>query len=387
MPKAKSKATLLVADGAGGMVQVQDRRFQAEAGNWPVSFEVPQEQADTWLRYLQAACERRDWISSSMAQLEARQNSGSITLNNGAPGKPQIAVVWERKRNGPLTVQARHVGGLAMAEADVKALFDEINDHSQRRVTQRVYRRGMLEYERLPFRGETWLDETLRLGPPTVQDEQTLIGPQVVIVDALIDIIAMNDAPWVFRQRLEELATFLCVAMGTAIRLPEGGQAWTFTEGVADCAVRYLGYCEPNFPQQMPARDTCRPVPLRPVTRPDFSLRGIIIGTDSEQTLPADISDLWRSFRALPEDRRRQFLQSASKWQEALIHAKDKSTLSYVLMVVACEALKPWEPEFRRHNIYDVTGQPIQHVARTTQVCQLPSRSPHRRQMNSPAAT
>ena len=36
MAKAKSKAKFLVADGAGGMVPVQDRRF--EQGNWPISF-------------------------------------------------------------------------------------------------------------------------------------------------------------------------------------------------------------------------------------------------------------------------------------------------------------------------------------------------------------
>ena len=108
MAKAKPKAKIMVADGAGGMVQVQDRRF--EAGDWPIRFDVPKEQADTWLRYFNAECERRGWSSSSIGQLEARENSGSITVNTGGAGKPQLAVVWERKRGGPIKVRARSAG-------------------------------------------------------------------------------------------------------------------------------------------------------------------------------------------------------------------------------------------------------------------------------------
>ena len=44
MSRTKSKAIIMVADGAGGMAQLQDRRF--EQGNWPVQFQVPAEQAD-----------------------------------------------------------------------------------------------------------------------------------------------------------------------------------------------------------------------------------------------------------------------------------------------------------------------------------------------------
>jgi hypothetical protein len=59
MAKAKSKATFLVADGVGGLFQLQDRRI--EANNWPIRFEVPNERANTWLQYLSAECERRGW--------------------------------------------------------------------------------------------------------------------------------------------------------------------------------------------------------------------------------------------------------------------------------------------------------------------------------------
>ena len=62
MAKAKPKATIKTADGAGGMAQVQDRRF--EVGDWPIRFEVPTEQANTWLQYLTAECRKRGWNCS-----------------------------------------------------------------------------------------------------------------------------------------------------------------------------------------------------------------------------------------------------------------------------------------------------------------------------------
>src|SRR6266567_3529934 len=107
MAKSKSKATIMVADGSGGMAQIEDRRF--EVGEWPIRFEVPKKEADTWLQYLSAECRRRRWHYASIGQLEAKENSGSITVNTG-DGQPQLAVVWERKPGGPLKVRARSTG-------------------------------------------------------------------------------------------------------------------------------------------------------------------------------------------------------------------------------------------------------------------------------------
>ncbi len=42
--KAKTKSTIKGPDGAGGMVAVEDRRF--EKRDWPISFTVPSEQAE-----------------------------------------------------------------------------------------------------------------------------------------------------------------------------------------------------------------------------------------------------------------------------------------------------------------------------------------------------
>ena len=108
MAKAKPKATIMAADADGGMTQVQDRRF--ETGDWPIHFEVPKDQADTWLQYLSAECRTRGWSNGGITQLEPRENSGSITINTGDRGHPQLAVVWERKRDRPIKVRARSAG-------------------------------------------------------------------------------------------------------------------------------------------------------------------------------------------------------------------------------------------------------------------------------------
>ena len=121
--------------------------------------------------------------------------------------------------------------------------------------------------------------------------------------------------------------------MGETIRLPPSGRAWTFQAGADDCAVRQLGYMEAANPTKMPQRGEIQAVPLRP---PHALPREL--GTN-QQIIRDDVVELWASFRALPPERRLQFLQAAAKWQEAI--AQWPRTLSFALMVVACEALKP----------------------------------------------
>jgi hypothetical protein len=354
MPKAKAKATVMTADGSGGLAKVQDRRF--EQGDWPIRFEVPNEQAGTWLRYFNAECERRGWNNSSFGQMEARENSGSVTVNTGGADKPSLAVVWERKRDRPMHLRARSGGMPEFPLAEAQELFGRVNDRCRSGATESIYRRGLLEYDGLPWCGELWLDDTLRLGPPSRQDETALLGPRVILVDAFVDCVGRSDAIWVFDKNLRELSVFLSVVVGTAIRIPEQGRTWTWTsttDGTAECAARNVGYWEQHNPSEMPARNAGRAMPLRPVTRPDFSERGIDI-TTTEMLLPADVADLWMAYCALTEDRRQQFLQAGAKWQEALTQRRDGNTLSFALMVVACESLKPEDRKFREHNIYHI---------------------------------
>src|SRR5260370_31222836 len=107
--RRKSRAIVSVPDGTGGMARVHDRRF--EAGNWPIRFTVPEgDEAETWLRYLSRECHRRNWNTGGLAQLDARENSGTITINADGPAGRQIAVVWDRNRCGPLEIRAHSSG-------------------------------------------------------------------------------------------------------------------------------------------------------------------------------------------------------------------------------------------------------------------------------------
>jgi hypothetical protein len=354
LAKAKPKSTLMLADGLGGMVKVQDRRF--EAGNWPIRFEVAAAKSDTWFRYFYGECEKRAWSSSGIGQLEARENSGSITVSTGTPDKPRFAVIWDWKREGAIKIQARSDTTPEMPLAEMQAFFARVNERCGSGATERYYRRGQLQYDGLPWLGEVWLSETLRLAPPSKQDETALLGPRVILVDALVDAAGQRDAGAVFGHLLWELSVFLSVVMADAVWLPEQGRAWTWTisEWAAGSEVRDLGYIEPENPPQMPDQGASRSMPLRHVKRPDFSESGIDV-TMTELSLSADAADLWAMYRALTLDRRRDFLQAAAKWQEAMLQRlPERSTLSFALMVVACESLKPSAREFRDHTIYEV---------------------------------
>ena len=140
MAKAKTKAVVMVADGTGGLVQVEDQRFVA--AGWPINFEVPTEQADIWLKYLYAECHRRRWSSGGIGQMEARENSGSITVNTGGPDQPQLAVVWELKRGGPIKVRARPVGTPSLPLDEANELFKQVNARSAAGETAQFSRRG-----------------------------------------------------------------------------------------------------------------------------------------------------------------------------------------------------------------------------------------------------
>jgi hypothetical protein len=346
MVKAKPKSIVRVADGAGGMMNVEDRRF--EKGEWPIGFEVPseQQQADRWLRYLHAECHRRGWSVSSLGQLERAENSGTIII--AAPGKPLLDVVWERRRSAPIKVRARPALSSELPLSEAEQFFSEVNDRCRSGATEPIYARGSLQYDGMAWRGELWLDDKVRLGPPSLQDETAILGPRVIHVDAMLDCVGQPDVVHAREQMLMEVSVFLSVVSRKAVRLPDHGRAWCVV-GTNGCEVRHLGYMEVANPLTMPVRGADKPVPLYPVNNPPDG----IDGTTNEISLRADITDLWRLYRCLTVERRRQFLQAAAKWQEAMIHWQERGSLSFALMVVACEALKPPDADVR-YNCYHV---------------------------------
>ena len=197
-------------------------------GDWPIKFEIPveQEQADRWLRYLATGCQRRGWASSGLGQLERAANSGTITII--ANDKPQLDIVWERKRNRPMKVRARLASSSNLSSSEAEQFFNEVNDSCGSAVTKPIYVRGTLQYDDgLAWRGELWLDDKIRLGPPSLQDETGIIGPRCVHVDAILDCIGQPDVASARQQMLLEVSAFLSVVMEKAVRLPDRGRAWT----------------------------------------------------------------------------------------------------------------------------------------------------------------
>jgi hypothetical protein len=148
---------------------------------------------------------------------------------------------------------------------------------------------------------------------------------------------------------LLEVSAFLSVVMKKAVRLPDQGRAWTLTADMKGCEMRYLGYREAVNPLSMPSRGTAKQVPLYALDNPPLG----IDGSTNEMSLRSDIADLWGLYRSLSEEQQIQFLQAAAKWQEATMHWQDRPSLSFTLMVIACEALKPPDADDRQ-NCYDV---------------------------------
>lgn len=343
----------MVADGTGGMTQIEDRRF--EAGDWPIHFDVPKEEADNWLQYLAAECRKRGWSCSGLSQIDAKENSGTVTVNGGAAG--QLAVVWERKRGGPIKIKARSTGAPEFPLAQARELIGRVHDRSRSAVKEQFLKHGQLCYTGLPWCGELWLEDSLRLHRPSKQYNSALLGPRIILVDEQVRAIDRADANSAFGVRLRELSVFLSVVMGRDVRVsPNGDSVWTWTtdaQNQVECDIRNLGYWEKEWPNEMPVRGKAPLFALYEVQRPDFSVRGVD-GSQTELQLPADVLDLWQAFSRLRLDRRRQFLQVGTLCQLAISLGHDYETTAFVLMVVACEALKPQGREFRNYNVYEV---------------------------------
>ena len=364
----------MVADGAGGMRRVDDLRFDREP--WPIDFTLPSREAEHWLQYLAAEQRRRGWAGGGTTQLGSRENSGSQSIG---PNNARMHLAWERGRGGPLNVRARVDGDLSVSDA--QALLDKVTGDCRAGRVEAIHNRGQLQYEGLPWQGELWLSDTIRLGPPSKQYDSALLGPRIVIVDALVDGIDHAHSAEVFGAQLRELAMFMSVVLGPLIALPTQDRVWVWGPGAfPECSVQQLGYIEQRPMRGLPTRGEFAQVPLRQVARPDFSLKGID-GTVSEQWAPDDISLLWATFLDLPRDKHDQFVRAAAKWQEAMMFWRERRTLSFSLMVVACEALKPLDARYYSHNVYEVVealiGKPKADVLRAPEFRAQEVRSGH----------
>jgi hypothetical protein len=185
MPKQKSTAQILVADGAGGMRQMTDLRF--ECGEWPITLVVPAKDAETWMAHLNAETEERGWNSSSFSQLDSAENSGTLSVHTApGPSPATLNIVWERLRGKELRLQARPSGDPVLSLDVAQDFLDAIGARVRTGKVLCAHRQALLTYDGLPWQGELWLDHNHRLGPPS-KPPDTLLGPQIVILDAMVE--------------------------------------------------------------------------------------------------------------------------------------------------------------------------------------------------------
>jgi hypothetical protein len=355
MPKQKSSAQIHVADGADGMRHVSDLRF--EAGEWPIELVVPANDAESWMAHLDAEADEHGWYSSSFSQLEATENSGTLSVHTAnGPSTPTLDIVWERQRGKELQLRARPSGDPALPLDVAHAFINSVSERVRAGKTLRAHRRAFLTYDGLPWRGELWLDADHRLGPPS-RHPDTLLGPQIVIVDAMIEGIGQQGVTANFQKRLRELQVFLGSVLGIKLEISKFERAWVpevDAQGrFTDCKLRDVGYIELSPQESFPKPGSARPIERRDVTRPGLGPHGITSDMN-ELWVPADIERLWDTFVRLPSSRREHLLRAGNAYLIAMSMWPDQRTAFAAFLVVACEALKPTGKLYKQLNAYDV---------------------------------
>lgn len=357
MSKQKPSAQVLVADGAGGMEAVGDLRF--EPGEWPIELVVSAKDAETWMAHLSAEMEDRGWGSGGMSQLDRTENSGTLSVHaEKGPTPPTLDIVWERPRGGALRLRARPSGTPQLSLKAANEFLSATNARQRAGKTRKDHRWALLSYEGLPWRGELWLDAEHRLGPASKRPD-ALMGPQIIIVDAMVEGIGLRGISANFQKRLYEIRVFLCAVLGLNVTTSKFERGWTCEMDelfrIKDCKLGHIGYAEISKPAAFPSPGDAPPIEKRQASRPGLGPYGIWPDMH-EQWVPADIEELWRLFNDLPPSKQDHFLRAGNAHLLAQSMWPDQRTAYAAFLVVACEALKPSGRQYDKLNLYDVVA-------------------------------
>ena len=359
MERTKPSAQIFAADGEGGMRAITDHRF--DGGEWPITFAVQAKDAAQWMSHLAAERDARGWSSSGLSQIDADENSGSLSVHTATGASPPaIEIVWEKARDKTLRVRARAGGGSALPLEVARDFFSAIHVRLQRGTTLRQHRRAWFTYDVLPWRGELWFDGDLRLGPPA-KYPPALFGPQVVVVDAMVEGIGFEGVNDQFQRKLAELKIFLCALLGSRFEIDQWRDGWSYEVdergAIIDCRVAHLGYAEVASEPGFPLAGSAPPIARRAIDRPGIGKLGVTLGITPDMTerwVPEDIENLWGVFSALTADKREHFMKAGNAFLIAQRMWPEQRTAYASFLVVACEALKPQGRRFHGTNIYDV---------------------------------
>lgn len=354
--KTKSGAIVTSRNAAGEMTQVEDHRFSD--GPWPFKATIPPAQADQWMLHISAEMHSRNWSAAGMGQLDVEANSGSQTISLGGENSGcTIELTWEKERGGRLDVRARPSGNPGTPLEIMRDFFQVVDVRLRSQQRDRAHRRWWFVYEGIPWKGELWLSDSLRLGPPS-RFPESLIGRQVVIVDAVVDGIGWQGIQAEFQRQLRELRLVLSPILGAHLEesrnwdsdwVPEFDEQMRLT----DCKLRAVGYTELSVSPGMPERASAPAAARETVARPRLGRLGIW-ADDRSIRIPHDIEDLWARFNALTHSARQQFLNACNAYDIARSMWPSQRTAYAAFLVVACEALKPTSRRYEKANVYDV---------------------------------
>ncbi len=351
----KLAATILVSDGAGGMRELSDHRF--DVAHWPINASIPAAHAHDYLAHLRAECGARSWSSAQMSQLDPDENSGSMTIGL-APGQnvPTILIAWEKVRGGDLHFSAKPGGTPETPLSTVQEFLATVADRLKQKRLDRQHRRGWLTYFGRRWAGELWLNTSLRLGPPS-RVPNSIYGPQALIIDAWVEGIGVEGVVEQFDRLRRELRLVLSPILGIHLQSEQSEYQWTqdinAATGEVDCVLRQVGYVENGLPPAFPNLGAAPTILRQLIQRPNLD-RAITGISESQIAVPQDVEDLWRAFTILPADLQQQFLNSCNAYSIAQSMWPSQQTAYAAFHVVACEALKPPGKKFKDANIYDV---------------------------------
>jgi hypothetical protein len=321
------------------------------------SLSVPVEHAESWMLHLHAAVNERRWNWSGSISLDVSENSGHLEVHTQCEKGHDVVISWLRPRNGSLEIEVRW-SPLEVPDAAVVELLDAIDGRLRAGTKLRAHRRTSFLYRGLPWRGELWLGDALRLGPPSKFNKLPL-GQQAVLVDVAAEGIGDMGARSNLDGVIEELRVFLCVVMGCEFEYGERTLGWASDMDehghVTRCELRMLGYREEVASQGMPVRGSTPPIRRYSDPRPDPGRDGYWPDIDQERA-PDDIEVLWNTLLALDPNRRSQFLRAASAYSVALHLTHIQPSAHATFLVVACEALKPSGTRYDNMNVYGVVA-------------------------------
>lgn len=358
-----SAAQMFVNDGSGQMKQIVGPR--SIDVDWPIAFTVMSTDAESWMAHLNAEIQERGWSGGWTSSLQDIGNAGGMTFAAKPPATLTVQISWERFRNKDLSINARSELGKIEELSAIEEFLNAVSTrHSEKRLDE-SYIRSALIYRGLPWRGEVWLSDNLRLGPPSKYSDY-LVGSNCLVVDMVSRGIGLFGAAATGRKTIQELRIFLCVLLGNSFSVAQLEHDWrTDVEPVSGALVSsigWVGYTEASAMSSMHPHGSSPAIARRHVTRPGLGQFGISID-ETEKWIPQDLEALWHAFICLPISLRERFLRAGNLLLAAHSLWPEHRTGYAAFHVVACEALKPPGKRYEDWNFYHVVEALVGTVA------------------------